>query len=202
LLGRPPATAGTKAEEAERFLLQELAEGARSNEEVKAAADAAGISEKTLRRAREKLRVETLREGFPATTVWRLRNPDGPHDRAHATAVPKTGGHDRPAGEGGHDRRSPLGATAVPNRAPVGTTAAVPLSQAWAQPSLWDERAHEPEEGTTVGTAVPDALSPEEAAVVARHPELFSPEWPLAQVRDFVATVLATEAREAEGPAA
>jgi hypothetical protein len=68
---------------AAEWLTDELADGDwHRASEIKAQAKAAGVSEKTLRRARERLGVEDRREGFPAVSEWRLPvvpNPTG-HD--------------------------------------------------------------------------------------------------------------------------
>jgi hypothetical protein len=60
-------------EDAMDFLRDELGDGGwHPSTTIKAAAKRAGHTSSTLRRARERLRVETDRQGFPAKTVWRL----------------------------------------------------------------------------------------------------------------------------------
>ena len=65
--------------EAMRFLLDILKGEPVSATDVKEEAEAAGISEKTLRRAREALRVNVERDGFGkgGKSVWSLPKPDG-----------------------------------------------------------------------------------------------------------------------------
>ena len=59
--------------EAVRFLVGQLADGRwHPSADVKDAAEAAGISERTLHRARKDLGVEDKGEGFPRVTYWRL----------------------------------------------------------------------------------------------------------------------------------
>ena len=58
---------------AEEWLVDELADGEwHESRGVKARARAAGLTEKVLRTARERLGVEDRREGFPAVSEWRL----------------------------------------------------------------------------------------------------------------------------------
>ncbi len=76
---------------AAEWLTDELADGGwHRASEIKAQAKAAGVSEKTLRRAREQLGVEDRREGFPAVSEW------------HLPAVPNPTGHDSNSSSG-HD---------------------------------------------------------------------------------------------------
>jgi len=58
----------SKLEQAKEFLREFLAAGPRSSQDVKQAADEAGISRKTLRRAREQLGIVTRHVDYPATT--------------------------------------------------------------------------------------------------------------------------------------
>jgi hypothetical protein len=95
----------TQRDEAKDFLVDTLADGSVSSKQVQAAAREAGISEMTLRRARQDLHVQVAREGFPAHTTWSLplsrvhesqscSTPEGEHDCEHAntTAIPDTPG--------------------------------------------------------------------------------------------------------------
>lgn len=49
--------------------------GSASKKDVEKAARAEGYSDKVLRRAREKARVETSRQGFPSTAIWTIGTP-------------------------------------------------------------------------------------------------------------------------------
>jgi hypothetical protein len=102
---------------AAEWLADELADGTwRPACEIKEAARAADITEKTLRRARERLGVEVRREGFPSVSEWRLPvtptptgttgSPAVGHDRENRTAEPDTVVSD-PA----HAQDTELGAT-------------------------------------------------------------------------------------------
>lgn len=76
---------------AAEWLADELAHGEwRKASEIKAQAKAAGVAEKTLRRAREQLGVEDRRDGFPAVSEWRL--PVVPNPRGHDSTL--NDGHD------------------------------------------------------------------------------------------------------------
>lgn len=77
LAGEEDADTASKREEAKRYLRLTLAEGRRPAEEMKEEAETLGISDRTLRRAREELRVEWQREGFgkDGTVYWSL--PEG-----------------------------------------------------------------------------------------------------------------------------
>lgn len=154
---------GSKLEEAQEFLREQLFEP-RPSRQVKEAADAAGITAKTLRRAREQLGVEEVREGFPATTTWRL-----PHGRAHGAGAQPSAPLD------GHDRLAPLPETAVPSRAHKGTAAVVPTQG----------------RGTGAGTAVTEEQL---AAVLARYPEIDVAGWPEHERRTYAQTLIANEA--------
>lgn len=154
---------GSRVEEAQDFLREQLGEP-RASRQVKEAAEAAGITAKTLRRAREQLGVEEVREGFPATTTWRL-----PHGRAHAGWAQPS----EPAD--GHSRTEPSLETAVPSRAHVGTAAVVPIGVG----------------GTAVGTAVSEEQL---AAALARHPEIDVSGWPEHERRTYAQTLIANEA--------
>jgi putative DNA primase/helicase len=62
--------------DAKEFLLEYLAQGPMSVEQVKEAAKAQDISDKVLRRAREKLGVVTKRSGFSKGATWELPKTD------------------------------------------------------------------------------------------------------------------------------
>jgi hypothetical protein len=72
------STGGGALGEAMRFLLDILKGVPVPATDVKEEAEAAGISEKTLRRARETLRVNVARDGFGKNGkfVWSLPKPD------------------------------------------------------------------------------------------------------------------------------
>lgn len=79
--------------EAVDFLRTALSSGEREVDEVKGEARRAGITDATLRRARERLNLKALRQGAPGTRqrfVWRLPQTDGEQshaDDAQTTAV-------------------------------------------------------------------------------------------------------------------
>jgi hypothetical protein len=63
--------------EAAKFLIGELAGGeCVESASIKARAEAAGIAERTLKRAMQDLGVEVKRQGFPSVTYWRLAAGD------------------------------------------------------------------------------------------------------------------------------
>jgi hypothetical protein len=62
----------SELDDAAEFLRAELANGPRERGDLVKAARAEGISDKRLRRARERLGVETSRSGFPSRTFWSL----------------------------------------------------------------------------------------------------------------------------------
>jgi hypothetical protein len=71
--------------EAVDFLRSALASGEREVDEVKAEARRAGVSDATLRRARERLNLKAIRRGMPGTRqrfVWQLSQTDG--EQTHA----------------------------------------------------------------------------------------------------------------------
>ena len=68
----------TERDEAVDFLLDLLADGPVSAVKVKSAARAADITERTLKRAKKQLKVESRKGGFDAGWVWSL--PEGGHD--------------------------------------------------------------------------------------------------------------------------
>lgn len=73
-------TAESRLDEAKRFLRDFLEDGPRLSQDVKQAADEAGLSRKTLRRAREQLGIEIRQVGYPAQTEWRLPDTPSGHD--------------------------------------------------------------------------------------------------------------------------
>jgi putative DNA primase/helicase len=62
----------TKLDEAKRFLRAKLAKGERPQKEIQAAASAAGISEKTLRRASEGGEIGKRKDGPSGGWLWWL----------------------------------------------------------------------------------------------------------------------------------
>jgi DNA polymerase-1 len=92
LLARPPARRGAKGEEREdasSFLKEQLGNGPREQEEIKAAAQAQSIAERTLFRAKKELKVRSFKVGFQdAKWYWALpnddRDPEGPAPHDHA----------------------------------------------------------------------------------------------------------------------
>lgn len=178
LLGPPSKDGTSRLEEAEEFLREALAGGPRSSREVKAAAENAAISPKTLRRARERLGVADQREPTGHTT-WQL--PPAHEPRAHGLGAQGSGG------TGGHEGVSPLPEPFVPLRDHVGTETPVPLSEEG------HEAASGPpaEEGTSLVT---EALSDEQlAAVLARYPEIDVSGWPEHERRTYAQTLIANE---------
>lgn len=95
LLASPVATDRSEVEVAAEWLADELADGKwRESRAVKAAAKAAGISERTLQRAKQRLGVEDRREGYPAVSEWRLPVAPGKDGATNAGA----GGATDPSG--------------------------------------------------------------------------------------------------------
>lgn len=83
----------TQSEEATEWLEDELADGERHpSRDVKAAANAAGISDKALRTAREQLGVQYDKRGFPPRSMWHL---------PFVPPTPSAAGHEPT----GHDRK-------------------------------------------------------------------------------------------------
>jgi hypothetical protein len=85
----------SRAEEAEAFLVGELAAGAVPQKELFREARAAGIADKTLRRAKERLGVKSEKSGFEGGWVWvrseggqRPWPPSQPGDTGHLGADP------------------------------------------------------------------------------------------------------------------
>jgi putative DNA primase/helicase len=62
----------TQTDEAEDFLRQLLAEGARQSKEIEREAKAAGIAAKPLRNARERLGIKPKKTGFSGSWIWAL----------------------------------------------------------------------------------------------------------------------------------
>ncbi len=89
LLSPPVAEDRIEVEVAAEWLADELANGEwQESREIKAGAKVAGIKERTLQRAMQRLGVEDDREGFPAISKWRLAVAPG---RAGATRSGATG---------------------------------------------------------------------------------------------------------------
>jgi KaiC/GvpD/RAD55 family RecA-like ATPase len=80
LRGRPDEEEQTGTDEAEQFLTTELANGARSADEMIKGARRLGISDKQLRRARCRLAVESVKAGFTEGWTWSL--PKAPPSKA------------------------------------------------------------------------------------------------------------------------
>jgi putative DNA primase/helicase len=68
---------GSAIHAARRFLQDALKKGARAVTEVEAEAEADGISDRTLRRARKALGVRAKKVGFPGEWVWQLPDEGG-----------------------------------------------------------------------------------------------------------------------------
>lgn len=84
------AEGGASAEdEAADWLADKLASGPVPSVEIKAAAKADGIAERTLERAKKRLGVEATRDGFGGPWVWRLRDGRSPPSEPK-TATPGT----------------------------------------------------------------------------------------------------------------
>lgn len=73
-------------EEARDWLLEELADGPRKASDVQRSAKASGITEKSLRTARERLGIKPSKEAFSAHGfwMWKLPHPKMPSDREDA----------------------------------------------------------------------------------------------------------------------
>ncbi len=63
---------GVQRREAEEFLTDYLAGGPRAVDDIEAAAEAKGIAERTLRRARERLQIEVEKSDFEGGWQWRM----------------------------------------------------------------------------------------------------------------------------------
>jgi KaiC/GvpD/RAD55 family RecA-like ATPase len=72
LLGAPTEEARTERDEAVEFLQEELSLGARPAKEIDKARRDAGISERTLRRARESLGIKPQKNGLNGAWTWEL----------------------------------------------------------------------------------------------------------------------------------
>lgn len=83
--------------EAKDFLVELLADGPVASKEVLSGAKAAGVSEKTLRRAKSQLKVKVTKTGFQGKWCWGLPGADSPK----AATEPKDG-QDGPKGRDGH----------------------------------------------------------------------------------------------------
>jgi hypothetical protein len=185
---------GEKTQQAAEFLAEELADGEwHESAELKAKAEALDLSERTLKRAARNLGYEYEKRDFPMRTLWRL--PIGPETVGPTTGPPPVAQSDEPAPEAGSRPDAPT--IGPPGQAPGegGPTGAAGLPQDAPE---W-ERAWHARRALRAVPSEPDEpeseLSAEEAAAVARHPELFPEGTPVAQVRAFLPSVLAAEAK-------
>lgn len=93
----PDGEGASESEDAAAWLYDYLLSvgGSAAKKDVDKAARAEGYSEKVLRRAREKAKVETSRQGFPSTTIWTLSAPVTPSG-AQSSPVTRVGttGHE------------------------------------------------------------------------------------------------------------
>lgn len=71
----PDSQEGSALDDAKDFLRTELAVGPRPVKEIKAAANTAGIAEKTLRRAKDELGVKAAKSDFHGGWTWALPTP-------------------------------------------------------------------------------------------------------------------------------
>jgi hypothetical protein len=99
LLDAPSEEMRTERDEAIEFLAAELADGPRPAKEIKQAASAANIFERTLKRAKADLGVTSTKDGLNGGWRWRL-----PEQEGHASQD-EQGGH---AKQGGHSDISEL----------------------------------------------------------------------------------------------
>jgi hypothetical protein len=185
---------GEKAQKAAEFLAEELADGEwHESAELKVKAEALGVSERTLKRAARDLGYEYEKRDFPMRTVWRL--PIGPETVGPATGPPPVAQPDEPVSEAGSRPAAPT--IGPPGQAPgeggpTGAPARLANAPEW-------ERAWHARRALRAVPSEPDEpegeLSAEEAAAVARYPELFPQGTPVAQVRAFLPSVLAAEAK-------
>lgn len=82
----------TDTDIAGEWLADELADGRwQESREIKARAKVAGISERTLQRAKKMLEIEDRRDGFQGVSEWRLPVAPTPSQTAGATAAGATG---------------------------------------------------------------------------------------------------------------
>jgi hypothetical protein len=63
---------GSAITEAKGFLREELADGAKSPEEIKKVAESAGLSWATVRRAKMVLKIKSIKSGLADGWLWRL----------------------------------------------------------------------------------------------------------------------------------
>jgi hypothetical protein len=179
LLAGPTANS-SKLEDAMDFLENQLAEGPRPSRELKQAAEDAGIAAKTLRRARERLRVRDERAATGHTT-WQLPLP------AHELHAHSTGAQGAKTGDG-HEGESPFRKPFAPLRAQAGTEPFVPTLE------KGHEAGHETRQSTpTNGTPV--VTDEQVREVLARYPDYDRSDWPAGELETFVSSVLLAEAR-------
>ena len=141
LAGPVDDDARSERDEAADFLRQILEDGPRSAADVKRAANAEGIAERTLHRARRALGVKVERQGFPASSTWTL------------AVVPPTDGTTRRGTTG--DRGTTVQAQGLPG------------SDSPAVPQLCHTRGH----GTTAEAHPDEWLREQLAAIPADDPE-------------------------------
>jgi hypothetical protein len=110
-----PFGAANAEEEARAFLRTTLSDGPLAAATIRAAAREACISETTLKRAKQRERVEVVRKGFGEGSIWIWRYPD------QQGAAPSSS-------EGSHASPRPPSNDSAPRRTPNGSGEQLPLS--------------------------------------------------------------------------
>lgn len=156
--------------EAEQFLRSALADGPRSSRDVKRAAEEAGVTPKTLRRARESLGVTDRREASGHTT-WQLP-PEAHAPRAQGAGARST------EGAGGHEAPRPAPDAFVPLRAHRDTKPFVPTPSDGHEAGT-ETSVRKQSEGQGAGTeSVPAHLGANEQQVLADLADIGAREVP------------------------
>jgi putative DNA primase/helicase len=120
LAAEAPFGAANAEEEARAFLRATLSDGALPATAIRAAAREVGISERTLKRAKQREQVEVVRQGFGEGSLWLWRYPDRQHK--HPSLC-----------EGGQAKTWPPSPDSGPLRAPNGPDQELPTQQAQDQ---------------------------------------------------------------------
>jgi hypothetical protein len=117
--GGEGASDRSERNEARDWLRDYLGQGRVKSSDAKRAANAAGISERTLTRARGSLKVKISAEGFPRVTYWSL--PAWPDSGASAaTGLARTGERGGPTVSTAADQHIYSGPTSGPTGGPTG----------------------------------------------------------------------------------
>ncbi len=107
LLDMPAEEVRTERDDAIEFLSAELADGPRPAKEIKDAANAANIHERTLKRAKSDLGIQSTKDGLNGGWRWRLPEQEG-HLRTGSQ-----GGHAEQGGQGDISELAPFDSRAI-----------------------------------------------------------------------------------------